>query len=165
MAQDLIDELQADWQREAPEIDTQGVAVAGRITMLAQTFQARLAVVLKPFDLQYSEFDVLATLRRSGEPYALTPTTLMETVILTSGAITAVLGRLEKAGHIRRIPDPMDGRSKKAALTPSGRRLIDKAAKARFAEAKSIIASLDPATTARLGEDLRSLSLLQQHQR
>jgi len=56
----------------------------------------------------WGRFDVLATLRRSGEPYQLTPTDLFKSAMLSSGAMTNRLNKLEEAGLIEQLPDPND---------------------------------------------------------
>ena len=78
------------------------------------------------YGLQPGEFDVLATLRRSGAPYALTPTALYEAAMLSSGGMTNRIDRLEAAGLIERQKHPTDRRGVLVALTPKGLALIDK---------------------------------------
>jgi DNA-binding MarR family transcriptional regulator len=75
--------------------------------------------------LQRGEFDVLATLRRSGHPYMLSPTQLYEALMISSGGMTNRLDRLERAGLVERRPDPNDRRGKLIALTDAGRRVVD----------------------------------------
>lgn len=94
------------------------------------------------FEIHYTDLDVLATLRRSGSPFELSPKELMQSVLITSGAMTALLDRLTKLGLIYRSPDAMDGRVKKAGLTEKGKDIIDRAIKIRFNEAKDSIACL-----------------------
>lgn len=102
----------------------------------------RLAPVFARFGLQSGEFDVLATLRRSGSPYALTPTELYEATMVTSGAMTARLDRLEKAGLIQRAPHPSDRRGVVVELTAKGRELVDEALTAHVANEHKILAGL-----------------------
>ncbi|RUU68066.1 MarR family transcriptional regulator, partial [Mesorhizobium sp. M2C.T.Ca.TU.009.01.2.1] len=91
---------------------------------------------------QAGEFDVLATLRRSGTPYALTPTELYEATMVTSGAMTARLDRLEKAGLIQRAPHPSDRRGVIVQLTAKGRELTDDALTAHVANEHQILSGL-----------------------
>lgn len=140
--QDLIDRLIADWKEERPELDADAMAVVGRLILLGNLLEKRASSALKPFGMHYTDLDVMATLRRSGAPYRLTPTKLLNSVLLTSGAMTTLLNRLEKAGYITREPDPKDGRVKAVKLTSQGITLIDEAIQIRFQEAKESIASL-----------------------
>jgi len=158
-AQDLIDRLQEDWSRERPELATGAMGVVGRVIHLGHRFEADATRVLAPFGLHYTDLDVLATLRRSGRPYRLSPSQLQASVLLTSGAMTACLGRLERAGLIARAPSEHDRRSIHAELTPAGRALVDKALPLRFAEADRRVAGLNQAERKELARLLRKLTL------
>jgi DNA-binding MarR family transcriptional regulator len=157
--EDLIDQVLAEWLSERPDLDASGLGVVGRIINLADRFRRQVSGELEQFDLQYSEFDVLATLRRSGEPFQLTPTKLMQSVLLTSGAITATTNRLVSKGLAYRIADQSDGRVKIVALTKAGKTLIDQAVKNRFMVADSALEKLSPKETAQFVRLLRKLSL------
>ena len=137
---DVVDTLLDDWRVERPDLDVEAMAVVGRMLMISQKLQARAGSTLKAHDLKYSDFDVLATLRRSGEPFELTPTELMQSVLITSGAMTVLLDRLAARGLIKRGQDQDDRRVRTAILTSKGRALTDKAAETRFAEAVEAVA-------------------------
>ncbi|MEM1088623.1 MAG: MarR family transcriptional regulator, partial [Pseudomonadota bacterium] len=154
---DLIDRLVEDWRHERPDFDLSGMAVVGRIIHLASRLKVRAGGALKNYSLHYTEFDVLATLRRSGEPYQLTPTQLMESVLITSGAMTATLKRLEDRSLIERSDDPHDKRVRRVRLTKTGLALIDRAAPVRFEEASSAISGLNSEQTTLLSDLLHIL--------
>lgn len=155
---DLVDELITAWAREEPSLDASAMALAGRIIRIAGEMEAGAAAALKPLGLAYTDFDILATIKRAGPPYALTPTQLRRSVLLSSGAMTAAIDRLERADLITRRPSPEDRRSQLVGLTEGGKALAAKAAAARFAEAQTWAAKLDEAETARLVALLRKLS-------
>lgn len=155
---DRIDRLLADWQAERPELDTAAMAVVGRLLSLGRQLEARANAALKPLGLHYTDLDVMATLRRSGKPYRLTPTQLRDAVLITSGAMTACLDRLEGNGLIARIASPSDRRSSAAELTAAGRKLIDKAIVVRFDEAAQAVVGLSENERARLAHLLKKLS-------
>ncbi|MDX8523040.1 MarR family transcriptional regulator [Mesorhizobium sp. MSK_1335] len=146
------------WQRERPDLDVSPMGVIGRLNEASSLIaRDRLAPVFARFGLQSGEFDVLATLRRSGKPYALTPTELYEATMVTSGAMTARLDRLEKAGLTQRAPHPSDRRGVVVQLTATGRELIDEALTAHVANEHEILVGLtrdDRETLARLLEKL-----------
>ncbi len=154
---DVIDLLRSQWKSQFPHLDTEAMDVVGRITLLASRWDAEIHHALKPFALSYTDFDIIATLRRSGEPYELTPTALMESVVLTSGAMTTALTRLENAGLLCRKPDPNDGRVRRARLTRAGATLAEKAARARFKVASEQIAELSGKDAQALVKLLRKL--------
>ena len=133
---DLIDQLIIDWNIERPDLDVEAMNVVGRIMKLGKISENRTSLALKENGIYYTDLDVLATLRRSGFPYQLSPKQLMQSVVITSGAMTALLNRLTKLELIYRAPDENDGRISLAALTEKGKEIIDDAIEKRFEEAK-----------------------------
>jgi DNA-binding MarR family transcriptional regulator len=103
------------------------------------------------------EFDVLATLRRSDTPYALSPRQLSATLMLTTGGMTGRLDKLERAGLLRRSPDPHDRRGLQVTLTDKGLRLIDEAVGAGLAVQTEALAHLDEKQAGQLADLLREL--------
>ncbi|MEO0438102.1 MAG: MarR family transcriptional regulator [Pseudomonadota bacterium] len=154
---DLIDRLVADWHGERPDLDPGPMEVVGRVLRLGRQLDARVNEVLKPHGLLYSEFDALATLLRSGAPYELTPTELQEAVVLTSGAMTALLNRLQKQGLISRRRCNEDGRSLTAKLTAKGVKLANKLIGLRFEEAAEAASGLSQREQAEAAKVLRKL--------
>ena len=139
---DIIDSLISDWNRERPDLDSDAMHIVGRILILGKSLEKKANQSLGEFGIHYTDLDVLATLRRSGSPFELTPKELMQSVLITSGAMTALLDRLTVLELIYRSPDPTDGRIKKAGLTKKGIELIDKAIGFRFQEAQDSIGVL-----------------------
>ncbi len=133
------------------------MGVVGRIQRAAQALRPRLDVVQAKFSLVGESFDVLAALRRSGEPYRLTPTQLYEQLMLSSGAMTNRIDRLVEARLVERRPDPRDGRGSLVCLTPLGRKLIDRALKAHADNEKSLLSALSKNEQADLTELLKRL--------
>jgi DNA-binding MarR family transcriptional regulator len=124
---DDIDEVIAQWRRERPDLDVAPVAVIGRLSKLARRLEIEFGQGLAAFGISEGEFDVLCALRRVGSPYRLTPSELVETVMISAAGMTKRLDALERAGLIKREPALADRRSMPVALTPRGRRLIDRA--------------------------------------
>ncbi|MEM6414240.1 MAG: MarR family transcriptional regulator [Pseudomonadota bacterium] len=155
---DLVDKLIDQWGEERPELDAKAMGVVGRILSLSHILEQRATACLKPYDLHYSDFDVLATLRRAGEPYSLTPKELMQSVLITSGAMTALLERLSKKELISRGVDKSDGRIRTAILTEKGKALVDEAVVKRFEEAKEAIGGLGDEEAQTLAKGLRHLN-------
>ncbi|RNJ42001.1 MarR family transcriptional regulator [Mesorhizobium erdmanii] len=146
------------WKRERPDLDVSPMGVLGRLNEASSLIaRDRLAPLFAQFGLQAGEFDVLATLRRSGSPYALTPTDLYEATMVTSGAMTNRLDRLEKAGLILRGPHPNDRRGIVVQLTGKGLALIDEALTAHVANEHEILAGLNDAERETLSRLLEKL--------
>jgi DNA-binding MarR family transcriptional regulator len=156
---DGVDAILEQWQRERPDLDTSPIAVIGRISRLAREIERRLEPVYAASGLEPGWYDVLATLRRAGPPYRLRPTDFAAALMLTSSGTTKRLDRLEAAGHITREPDPGDRRGVLIALTPKGRRLIDKASVKHMANEKRILSGLTGAEQRQLADLLRKLRL------
>ncbi|WP_066823777.1 MarR family winged helix-turn-helix transcriptional regulator [Sphingomonas mali] len=157
--EDIVDQLLRDWARERPDLDVSAMAVVGRLLHLGGLLQARAGERLREHGIGYTELDVLATLRRSGAPYRLSPTALRKSVLLTSGAMTACLNRLEQRGLISRTPDETDRRSLVAMLTDRGVRLIDQAIASHFSAAEQAVDGLDRNERAELARLLRKFRL------
>jgi DNA-binding MarR family transcriptional regulator len=124
---DLVDEILDQWKRECPDLDCKPMAVFGRLNRLDRVSNAAIEARLGEHGLSRGEFDVLATLRRGGEPYTLAPTALARWMMLSSAAMTNRVDRLEAAGLVERRPDPGDRRGVLVALTPDGERVVDAA--------------------------------------
>lgn len=151
------------WARERPDLDTQAMVLLGRLSEAALVIaRDRLNPTFVDFGLQPGEFDVLATLRRSGEPYALTPTDLYEAAMISSGSMTNRIDRLEKASLVARRPNPADKRGTLVALTPAGLALIDQAVSAHVANQQAAVASLDAREREQLSALLEKLLAGQQ---
>jgi DNA-binding MarR family transcriptional regulator len=140
--QDHLDFIQDQWKREKPELDTHAMAMIGRLYRLTHFLRTEVDNCHKAFGLRAGEFDVLATLLRSGEPWRLTPTVLFQSAMLSSGAMTNRLNRLEEAGLIRRIPDADDRRSLQVELTTQGKEKIDSAIEAHVSCLQQLAGSL-----------------------
>lgn len=157
MTRDFIDRVIERWQAECPDLDPRSLGVVGRILRLAGHLERRANESLKEFDLPFWAFDVLATLRRRGKPYCMTPTELMQSVMLSSGAMTHRIDRLEALGLIVRTPDSQDRRSLKVRLTAKGVKLIEAAAPVRFRESQAALQGLSAAERQQLSSLLRQL--------
>lgn len=159
ITEDLVDRLIEDWRREMPSLNTGGIAIIGRILRLGSLLESRMNAKLKPFGLIYTDFDLLATLRRSGRDYCLTPTELRQSVLLTSGAMTAALDRLQKMGLITRVRNKSDRRSMSAKLTPAGAALLEKVLVVRFDDANDAASALTQSQTEAMVLALRRMLL------
>lgn len=141
-ARDHVARIQQEWARERPEVDVSPQGVIGRLHRLAAHLTAELAPVFEARGLSAGEFDVLAALRRAGEPFARTPSELAESTMITSGGLTKRVDRLESAGLVERRASESDGRSRVVALTTVGRELVDRAFDAHMANEQRLVGLL-----------------------
>ena len=133
----------AQWAKEKPSWDTGPMVLFGRLIEASLILtRDRLGPVYAKYGVQRGEFDVLATLRRAGAPYALTPTALYESSMITSGSMTNRLDRLETSGLVERLPNPADRRGFLVHLTQKGRALIEAALVEQMAMQKDSLSAL-----------------------
>jgi DNA-binding MarR family transcriptional regulator len=156
-APDHMDRILAQWRRERPDLDVEPIGLLGRLFRSAHLADENLAEGIAPHGLQPGWFDLLAALRRSGRPYELNPTRLMETTMLSSGGMTKRLDRLDEAGLVQRRPDPADRRGTLVRLTRRGRAVIDKAVETHARNEERLLASLTQADRRALDGLLRKL--------
>ena len=133
------------------------MGVIGRLGRCAALLRRELDALFSEFGLTSWEFDVLATLRRSGAPYCLAPTTLFSTLMITSGTMTRQLQQLEAAGWVSRLANPSDARSLLVQLTPAGLELIDRAVTAHVANEARLLAPIAAVELAQLEARLAEL--------
>ena len=142
MNRDVIDELQEDWNEQRPDLDPEPMGVVLRIQALAKILGDQTAAKLEKFDLQWWQYDVLSTLRRQGKPYMMPATELADASMLTSGAMTNRIDRLEESGLVKRQPDEEDRRKVNVTLSRNGLKLIESATEARFEAAMDALEGL-----------------------
>lgn len=140
---DHVDFIVDQWASAMPELDASSMLVFGRMLRIMKNLAKARAEALSSFGFRDGEFDVLATLRRAGEPYRLSPTQLYKSLLVTSGAMTNRLNHLEDAGLIVRVSDPDDKRSMLVALTGSGREKIERALKIHTETQNQFLSMLD----------------------
>jgi DNA-binding MarR family transcriptional regulator len=143
---DRADLAVTQWARERPDLRTLPMALFGRLNEAAErVMREHMTPLFAEVGLQSGEFDVLATLRRSGAPFMLSPTQLYESAMISSGGMTDRIDRLERAGLVVRRPDPKDRRGKLIALTDPGKRLIDDALSRHVANEERLLLTLTQA--------------------
>lgn len=157
MARDYLDTILEQWASERPELDVSPMGVIGRISRLSRLLERNIERVFASYDLSRGGFDVLAALRRSGPPYQLTPTELYNSLLISSGATTNRVDRLQERGLVARIPDPTDRRGVLIALTPKGKRLVDRVTESHVENEHHMLEHLNAAERQQLGQLLRKL--------
>lgn len=154
---DSIQQLLEEWERERPDLDPSPVGIQGRIVRLSAHLLRRAEVYLGELDLSWEAFSLIVTLRRSGKPYELRPTDILRESLLTSGAVTNRIDRVEKMGLIERYPDPSDRRGYLVRLTPAGKRIADRAIQNHFSEMDRLLNALSTQERATLSKLLSKL--------
>ena len=145
------------WKTERPDLDASPMHVIGRVSRLAAEIDPLLAPVFVARGLGDGEFDVLATLRRSGKPYELSPGDLGASMMVTSGAVTKRVDRLERAGFVTRKVSEVDARARLIRLTGSGRKVVDTTIVDHVANEERLLAGLTASERKVLATLLRKL--------
>lgn len=154
---DHVDGIVESWRRERPDLDVAALALLARLFRTAHLADTALAQQLAGHELDRGWFDVLAALRRAGSPYALNPTQLMRTMMLSSGGMTKRLDRLAEAGLIERVADPNDRRGTLVKLTRRGKTTIDRLLPVHLSNEEQLLAPLSPKQQRTLDDLLRAL--------
>jgi DNA-binding MarR family transcriptional regulator len=152
---DEVDRLIAAWKRERPDLDLTPLSILSRITRISR----HLDIARRDSfgELENWGFDVLAALRRAGNPHQLSPGQLMQETMVTSGTMTNRLDRLEELQLITREPDPQDGRGSLVTLTKAGIRAVDAAMEELLKNEQKLIKDLANKDQAQLAELLSTL--------
>ncbi len=152
---DRVDRILAQWHRERPDLDVSAMGLLGRLSRLSTHIGREIEKTFSERGLSSSSFDVLATLRRSGPPYRLSPGDLLATTMVSSGTMTNRIDQLEKAGLVERLDNPEDRRGVIIALTAEGLRRVDEAATAHVANQHRVVSDLSPEEKEKLDALLR----------
>jgi DNA-binding MarR family transcriptional regulator len=156
---DAVDRIAEQWARERPELDVGPMLLVGRIHRLAELLDQELRLVFAQADLGNGDFDVLASLRRAGAPYELSPTELASTTMVTSGAVTKRVDRLVKQGLVERSASETDGRGRVIALTRKGKQVQERLHPQHLANEERLVSALDDDERRQLGDLLSKLLL------
>lgn len=124
---DRVSRIQDAWRLERPDLDVSPLGIVGRLHRLADALTEELLPVYRAHGLGEGDFDVLATLRRSGPPFECPAGELASSTMVTTGGLTKRVDRLEGAGLVSRRASTADGRGRLIALTEAGRAVIDSA--------------------------------------
>ena len=132
--------------------------ILSRVSRLSRQLDRARKSSFSDYGIESWAFDVLSALRRSGEPYQLSPSTLLQETLVTSGTMTNRIDRLVTAGWVERLPDPDDRRGVLVRLTEAGRATVDSALADLLVKERDILAGLTPAGRRKLAALLRELS-------
>ncbi len=154
---DEVDELVEAWARERGDLDLAPVEVFSRIGRLARHLDLARKDAFTTSSIESWEFDVLAALRRAGEPYELSPGRLLRETLVTSGTMTNRIDRLTTRNYVERLPDPNDRRGVLVRLTPEGKTAVDRAFEALLEAEHELIEGLGPQQREDLATLLRTL--------
>lgn len=159
MESDAVVEIVGQWERERPDLDTSPMLVVGRMYRLVGAWDRRLRGPFAAAGLGNGDFDVLAALRRAGEPFTLSAGELSRTVLVTTGAITKRVDRLEAGGWVTRSVAEADSRGRSIALTEAGLRLTDELMATHLANQRKLIEGLSAAEQDQLAGLLAKLAV------
>jgi DNA-binding MarR family transcriptional regulator len=159
VATDSVDRIVQEWAERDPRVDASPLEVAGRLLLCAAHLERAIVAALEPFKLSFGDFDVLNTLRRRHDKQGTNPSDLAQSSLITTGAMTARLDRLERAGLIRRAPDPTDRRAVRVHLTSEGEQLAEHALDAVIAADKDFLEPLSQSRRDSVASALKQLLL------
>ena len=157
-AEDDVDRIVRAWSRERPDLDISPLEILSRVTRIAKHVDRFRKEAFRLSHLESWEFDVLAALRRAGKPYRLSPKALMAETLVSSGAMTHRLTKLEARGFVSRSADPDDGRGVVVSLTKSGLAALDTAFTHLLDAEHQLVESLSAEQQRQAAKALRALN-------
>jgi DNA-binding MarR family transcriptional regulator len=152
---DDIDVIAEQWQNLGLETDFMAWQSIGRILRISKLLESKIGALHASYELKIGEFDVLSALKRANG-VALTPSQLYQSMLLSSGAMTSRLDRLESRQLISREHCPQDRRSVKVSLTPQGKKLINAVYPAHFALLKDLLSPMSASDKRQLAALLKT---------
>ncbi len=152
---DRVDKVIKQWAQERPDLDVSSMELIGRLARIYKFLGLGMTQTFTEHGLNAANFDVLATLRRSGPPYALSPNDLISSTMVTSGTMTNRIDQLTRVGLVERIKNPDDGRSVVVSLTKAGFKLIDAAVTDHVATQEQLTSGLSKDEQKRLNTLLK----------
>ena len=159
MEQDSVDRIRRAWQQQDPNLDSSSLEITGRLLLCAGYYERAVGPVLQRFGLSIADFDVLNTLRRLGDQHGSKPSDMARSSLITTGAMTSRLDRLERAELIRRTPDPADRRGVFVCLTPQGSKVARQALHELLATNQAFLEPLDGQQRDSIASALKQLLL------
>ena len=154
---DEVDDLSEAWARERPDLDLGPVEIFSRLSRLSRHLDLARRDAFSGSGIESWEFDVLAALRRAGDPYELSPGRLLRETLVTSGTMTNRVDRLTSRGLVERLPDPADRRGVLVRLTPDGKATVDSAFEALLGAEREFLDGLADDQRGQLTDLLRRL--------
>lgn len=153
-----MDVVVDQWNEVRPDIDSSPIHIVGRLSRASRLIERRLSENFAAHDLEQWMYDVLATLRRNGPPYALTAGELVHQTMVTTGAITNRVDRLVERGLVERAAGT-DRRTVIVRLTPAGVKLVDKVVHGHLQTERDALHALSSRQQEQLSTLLRQLLL------
>ncbi|MFI1941892.1 MarR family winged helix-turn-helix transcriptional regulator [Streptomyces purpureus] len=156
---DAIDTIVGQWSKERPDLANAlwPVQLLGRAQRLARFADKSAKEIAAKHGVEHGEFDVLSTLQRSGPPYTLTAGALLKAAMVTSGAITNRIDRMEAKGLVERVRDGEDRRTVQIRLTSQGHEVMSHIISDHLANYARLLADVDRETCTRTADGLRAV--------
>lgn len=155
---DTVDRIVEQWQTRRPDLDVSPIGVIGRLSRLSRLIDRRLAENFAEHGIDDWMYDVMATLYRNGAPHELTAGDLVRQTMVTTGAITNRIDRLEARGLVERA-GAADRRKVIVRLTAEGVATVEGVVASHLATEEAILDDLGAAERTRLERSLRTLLL------
>ncbi|MEU2286666.1 MarR family transcriptional regulator [Streptomyces sp. NPDC013178] len=156
---DVVDAIIGQWAKERPDVveDLWPVELFARIQRLARVIDKSAKATAAAHGVEHGEFDVLTTLQRSGPPYALTAGAFLKESMVTSGAITNRIDRMEAKGLVERVREGDDRRTVRIRLTEYGHEVTRAAFADHLAHYAQLLADVDRDLVGKTAEGLRQV--------
>ncbi len=153
-----LEGLAGRWAALIPGEDVSTVEPVARLGGIARMLEQFHRRALQSFDLELSDYQVLAALWTAEEDSEMSPTQLARLLRQTPAGMTKTLDRLEKRGSVRRAHSASDRRSFTIHLTAAGRRLAERVCRAELEAQQELFAAFSERELSRFEASLRRLA-------
>ncbi|MEV4391856.1 MarR family transcriptional regulator [Nonomuraea sp. NPDC049607] len=153
---DAVDAILGQWARTRPDVDVSPMGVIGRVSRASRLLERGVKDFFAEHGLEAWEFDMLATLLRSGAD-AMCMKDLSSSAMVSPGALTNRMDHLVRRGLVHRWPAPHNRRMTLVALTDEGRRVADEMLVRHAANEERLLAGLSEEERGALAGLLRTL--------
>ena len=157
MESDSIDFCTVDITGHYPQIDPEVEGVVSRMSTIGTYLKRTFDDTVSDYGLNHGEYRLLLRLSTRTKDHRMSAGDLSRMLALSSGAMTNRLDRLERAGLVRRVPDPRDRRGVLVELTERGVEAIDAAVIEQAQKEIDVLAALSPKELTTLNGLLRKV--------
>jgi len=154
---DSVDECVADITSRYDEVDPEVEGVVDRMSSIRTHITRAFEETLAKYELNHGEYKLLSRLSTRSVDRRMSAGDLSRALLISTGAMTNRLDRLEAAGLLRRVPDPKDRRSVLIELTEAGQERIDIAVSEQARKEIDVLSALSGTEMKQLNRLLRKV--------
>jgi DNA-binding MarR family transcriptional regulator len=154
---DSVDFCTTDILSRYPSIDPDVEGIVDRLSTIQKHATKIFENALADCGLNHGEYRLLLRLATRTDDRKMSAGRLSQMLLLSSGAMTNRLDRMESAGLVRRVPDPNDRRGVLVEMTDKGEKVLDSAVLTSAKEDAAMVQALSAKEKSQLNRLLRKI--------